>query len=794
MLSRHAFRIFLLAAAALLLETTLTRLLAVAQFYHFAFLVVSLALLGFGASGTLLCLWPGLSAAPLERTLSRAASGFALSVGLAYAVVNLLPFDSYAIAWERRQVLFLVLTCLALTLPFLLCGLAIGAALAASAGRSHAIYAANLVGSGVGALLAPLFLTLAGVPGAVLASAWLGLLAAARPRLRPGLAALLLGGALVFGWLTTLNFQSRAPLGLAISPYKGLAQVRRYPAAEILFSRWNAISRLDVAVGGGVHQLPGLSYLYAGLPPQQLGLALDADALQAVTLSSPGDFAAASYLPESLAFDLRPGAQVLVLEPGGGLGVLQALAGGAAQVTAVVENRLVTDAMAQVAPEFDVYALPRVRTLHEGARAALARRQQAFDLVFIPLSDAYRPVASGAFSLSEHYLLTVEGLQAALGRLSPGGVLAISRWLQTPPSEEIRLLATLAAALEQRGCDPVRVLVAYRSIQTLTALVKPDGWTGAELAAVRAFAEERRFDLVWLPGIDPVETNRFNRLPEPVYYLAVRDLLGAPDRAAFYAASAFDITPPTDDRPFFFHFFTWQQTPQVLASLGHTWQPFGGSGYLVLLALLALALLLGLALILLPLRFSRAAGRAAPPKGGWMLLYFALLGFAFLYIEIPLIQRWILLLGHPTYAFAAVVLALLLGSGAGSALARHPRLPGWISWGLLVALAGCLPWGVMRLSALMLAWPGWARLAGAALSLAPLGFLMGLPFPRGLAWLEDHAPGWAPWAWAVNGCASVSAAVLAAILALQNGFSLVLWLGAGAYGAAAIIFWGVTRR
>jgi hypothetical protein len=306
--------------------------------------------------------------------------------------------------------------------------------------------------------------------------------------------------------------------------------------------------------------------------------------------------------------------------------------------------------------------------------------------------------------------------------------------------------------------------------------------------------EQRRFDLVWLPGINPAETNRSNRLPEPVYYLAVRDLLGAPDRAAFYAASAFDMTPPTDNHPFFFHFFTWQQTPELLASLGHTWQPFGGSGYLVLLALLALAVLLGLVLILLPLLFNRAASRSAPPQGGWMLLYFALLGFAFLFVEIPLIQRWILLLGHPTYAFAAVVLVLLLCSGAGSALARHPLLPGWISWGFLVALAGFLPWGVMRLSAAMLAWPAWARLAGAVFGLAPLGFLMGLPFPRGLAWLESHAPGWTPWAWAVNGCASVSAAVLAAILALQSGFSLVLWLGAGAYGAAALIFWGVSRR
>jgi hypothetical protein len=283
-------------------------------------------------------------------------------------------------------------------------------------------------------------------------------------------------------------------------------------------------------------------------------------------------------------------------------------------------------------------------------------------------------------------------------------------------------------ALARQGVDePAAALVAYRGVQTMTVLVQPRGWRAEELDAVRSFTEERRYDLVWAPGITPDLVNRYNRLPAPVYYETVKALLSAPDRAPFYAAYPFAIAPPRDDHPFFFHFFTWTQTPEVLAGIGRTWQPFGGSGYFVLLALLALALVLGGGLIVAPLLFARRASAAVRPAGGIRLrafLYFAFLGVAFLFVEIPLIQRWILLLGHPTYAFTAVVLTLLLFSGVGSALARRSWLPRRAAMGLLVVLALLTPWVVTQLAAATLGMPLLLRAVLATLSLAPLGLLM----------------------------------------------------------------------
>jgi hypothetical protein len=771
-----------LAAATLLLEGALLRLLAVAQFYHFAFLVVSLALLGFGASGTLLSLAPGLQRTPLDRLLPWTGVAFAASVAASYATVNWLPFDSYSIAWERRQLLYFALYYLALTLPFLVSGLGIGAALAASRQKSHRVYAANLLGSALGALLAPLALRWAGVPGAVLAAGALGLLLAWRGRARwaaGGLFAASLVGLLLLGWL---NGQGRAPLGMAISPYKGLAHTLRYPGSARIFTAWNAIARVDVLRDAGTRQLPGLSYSYPGAPPPQHGLALDAGALQPITLVDPAGFEAAAFLPEALAYELRPSASVLLLEPGAGLAVLQALAGGAEQVTAVVENPLIRRAVAQTA-SLDPYAQPQVRTVFETGRVFAQRDRNRYDLVVLPLTDPYQPVTSGAYSLAETYSLTVQALRAMLARLAPDGILVVTRWLQLPPSESVRLLGTVAEALDQTGAvPPAEALVAYRGIQTMTVLVKPGGWTADELAAVRAWSAERRFDLVWAPDITLGEVNRFNRLPEPVDYTTAAQVLTG-DRPAFYRSYPFAVAPATDDHPFFHHYFRWRQTPEVLATLGRTWQPFGGSGYFLLLALLALVVLLSAGLILAPLLLVRPLPPAhtAPLR---ILLYFACLGLAFLLVEIPLIQRWILLLGHPTYAFTAVVLVILVFSSIGSLLARARWLRPQPALAALVLLALATPFVMGWLVELTLGWPLALRAAVAAGALAPLALLMGLPFPLGLAWLEAAAPAWVTWAWAVNGCASVVAGVLAAILALSYGFTTVLLLGAGCYAGA----------
>jgi hypothetical protein len=798
--SRQSLCIGLLAAASLLFESTLTRLLAVTQFYHFAFLVVSLALLGYGISGTVLSVFPSLLRRPLNQVLILGVIGFIFTSGLSYGVVNFLPFDSYAIAWDQRQIYFFFIYYLALTLPFTMSGLAAGSAIARSAGKSHLIYAANLLGSGIGVLLAPVAMWFAGVPGAVLLSMVIGLagiypLSGMSQKIkRPliGLASLLVFVAMIgFCALSILNLSSNSPLGLILSPYKGLAQAHRYPGVNNIYGRWNALARVDVLKNAGTHHLPGLSYQYKGAVPAQLGLSLDAESLQPITPIAPDSFPAAEYLPEHIGFKLQPNAYTLVVEPGGGLGILQALVGHSGQITVVISNPLERNAVAETSGDENIYVRPGVRVEIDTGRIFLERSSQEFDIIYYPLTDEYRPVSSGAYSLGEEYLYTVDSIKAALKRLSPNGLIIITRWLQVPPSESLRLAATLVEALERTNPgNPGEKLVLFRGIQTMTAIVKPSGWNPDELIQVRAFTDEKRFDLVWVPDIQEEEVNRFNRLPEPVYYQNIRTLLQSTNRAAYFDSYPFDIHPVTDEKPFFFHFFKWEQTPEILSTMGHVWQPFGGSGYLVTVALFLLVLILSLLLILLPVFFRRGnPSYIYPSRIPWRpLFYFGGLGIGFMFIEIPFIQRMILYLGHPISAFTAVVFSILLFSSIGSALVRHRgfRSGRWLI--VLVVFAIIVPPSHRWMITSTLDWTFIPRLLLTVLTTAPLALLMGIPFPLGLAVIEKKDPDIIPWIWAVNGSTSVVASILAAMIGLTFGFGVVLSLGGMMYATVALRF------
>lgn len=800
--------LFLLAAATFVFEISLTRIFSLAQFYHFAFMAVSLALLGFGASGSLLTLWPRLADSHWRRRLAWLAAAFGLSIPASYLLTNALPFDSYSIAWDPRQALYLLLHYLALAVPFALSGLGVSIPLAAVPARAHRIYGANLAGSAAGCLLAVLLLPRLGGPGTIAAAGLLGWLAVAAfvwrgvgAGLKPAPTLGYLAGTMLLAWLTV----ARPPfLDVRLSPYKGLSQALLYPGARVIFSDWNAFSRVDLLQSPGVRQLPGLSYTYAAAPPPQLGLTVDGDDLTAVPLIADpqADLAFSDYLPAAIAYRLRPGARALILEPKGGLDVWMALAEGAAAVTAVESNPLLITAARygmsrdrfQTCPYVaDVYGDPRVRVVTEVGRSYLRRSVERFDVVQLALTQPYRPVTSGAYSLAEDYVHTVEAFSDYLTHLEEDGLLVVTRWLQTPPSETVRTLALIVEALEQIGVsDPAAGIIAFRGVQTGTFLAKKGGFTAAEMDAVREFCAARRFDLVVGPGVRPEETNRYNVLPQPYYAQVFGELLASEDRRAFYAAYLFAVAPPTDDHPFFFHFFRWQQTPAILRTLGKTWQPFGGSGYFVLLALLALAVLASALLILGPLLLKGTAGTRR--KSGELgrlrrqvFLYFGLLGLAYLFVEIPLMQRFILFLGQPVYAMTAVLFALLLFSGLGSFFA--PRLPHRLTLAVLTVAIVLYPLLLPTLFRLTLGLPLFSRFVIAVLTLAPLGFLMGVPFPRGIGLLERQAPRLIPWAWAVNGCTSVLSSILAALGALSWGFSAVLGAGAACYAGAMLNIW-----
>jgi len=799
--------LFLLSAATLAFEVNLTRIFSVAQFYHFAFMIVSLALLGFGASGTFLALFPRLRERDPARVLFLLSWGFALTAVGSYALTLYVPFDSFRIAHNWRQGAVLALHYFALATPFFCSGTAVGLLLAAQPERASRTYAANLTGSAAGCLLAVVAPSLMGSEGTVLLSAALGILAAltfqrhttrnTQHAARITYYVLRVMQAVVVLLLTFAALWPPPFLEIRLSPYKSLSYALLYPDAELIFRRWNGFSRVDVVRSGSIRSLPGRGFRCPVQPPPQLGLTVDGDDLSPVSHVPAGfGFGTLEFtdcLLTALPYQLRPRARALVLEPRGGFDVLVALAEGARVITAVEANPLIVEAVrAQGEWAGGLYDDPRVTVVTDEGRAYTRRAQERYDVVLLSLTAPQRTVTSGAYSLAEDYRYTVQAFADYLARLDEGGLLVVTRWLQVPPSEAVRAFALAMEAVKRAGGDPRASIVALRSYQQMLILIRRGPFTEGELGTVRTFAASRAFDLVYLPGIRSDEVNYYNVLPQPDYYRACVGLLETRDRDAWYRAYSFDVEPPDDDRPFFGHFFKWRQAPDVLAMAGHTWQPFGGAGYFVLLALLVLAMVAAGVLILLPLVVRGPFGLAQDRRGGVgrggplgaTLGYFALLGLGYLCVEIPLLQRFILFLGHPAYAMATVLFALLLFSGLGSLISR--RVPLWLVLVLLPVLVGGYTLGLSVLFEATLAAPLGVRLIVAVVALAPPGLLMGMPFPKGLALLERRTPALIAWAWGVNGAVSVVASILAALLALSYGFSAVLAVGAACYVGALV--------
>ncbi len=566
--SRSSARRVVLAAVALssasglVFEIVLTRIFAIAQFYHFAFMTVSLALLGLGASGSALAAYPRLMHGGRRRLAWFAAAQGASTLG-AYALTNLLPFDSYSIAWDARQVVFLLVYYVSLAAPFFFSGLVVGALLSRrDIGGvnevpilSHHVYAANLAGSGAGCVLALAVLARFGGAGAISAAALLALLGAmglmwAAGRRWRGLTGLLGAGAILcVAWMVS----PPPALELRLSPYKELSGALRYPGAQIVATRWNASSRVDLVESAGIRSLPGLSFTYAGDIPPQAGLTFDGDDLSPVPLGDAGQSNFTLSLLTALPYLLRPNADALILEPRGGLEVLTALGSGARSVRAVESNELALALANQAGGP--AYGDPRVQALVDEPRAYVERSSEQI--------RRGQPGVDGALSLRQ------------LGRVQPGRGLSLDgRGVRAlPVAAEARRIAgrdALAADAAQRGnatagagrrsrsagrrrSRPVHRRVA-QLCQRFGAGQAPRpiaGWLSQqELDAIRSFAEARRFDLITAPGLSAPDANRYNVVPQDDYHRLADAVLTAKSPEPVYAAYPFDIAPPTDDHPF----------------------------------------------------------------------------------------------------------------------------------------------------------------------------------------------------------------------------------------------------
>ena len=758
--------------SALLLELALTRLFSVVLFYHFAFLAISIALLGLGAGGvTAYLLKRKLAATDTRELAARLCMVNAVVVAIVLEIVLHVPV-ALRVSWGnfgRLTVLYL-----AAAVPFFITGLLFAVVFARETLRIPRLYGADLCGGAVACLAVVPLLNWVGGPNVILVAG----------------AAMAAAGAI---WAESHNRRQKAAvtiialLVLLAANYSGglfdvvYAKGLFRDPSQVEFARWNALSRVEV-----------------DRRTQGKLVVIDADASTFIMNADLAHWHDTEWeddlmsAPPALANVLRPHGEFAIIGPGGGVDVLRALANGSPSVTGIEINPIIaTTIMRGRYADYSqhLYQRPEVHIQVTDGRSFLRSTPQQFDVVQMTLVDTWASTAAGAFALSENNLYTVEAFQEYFAHLKSDGMIAITRWEFRHPREALRVVAVAMEALHRLGVkNPADnfIVVSQGPLNEdgipVVVLAKKSAFTPAEENAVTAHLDD-------FPVLQPLY------LPSDPGENPFSDLIASNDPYAFARSYDYNTAPVTDNAPFFFFTLKARQILGENGKRGIDWKV--NLGVLVLLLVLVISVIAVLAFLVLPLALKSRQARHSPAP----LLYFVAVGLGYILVEIAFIQRFVLFLGHPTYALTVVIFLLMLSSGAGSLFSRlclpSARM-GWIPLLLviivLVADVFFLPG---RLAAMVGLGFGYRLLISGAI-LIPLGFIMGMPFPTGLRALaalaapdsfdrEGVRENAVEWAWAMNAAASVLGSVLAMVLAIQFGLSATLACGTAAYVLALLL-------
>jgi hypothetical protein len=754
--------------ATLVLELSLTRIFSVVFYYHFAFLAISIALFGLGAGGVFSYVVTGRPGNLYSKIGSFGLANAVCVVASLWFILSRPASLGYAT---------LAGVYLASALPFFLAGTMVSIAISEAIERVDRAYFFDLAGAATGCLVLIPFLNVFGGPNTVIAAGVFYGIAAAVWFHQAGRARLRAAGVLVSLVLVTLMVVNGKLHWLDVRIAKGQA----LPPER--FVAWNSFSRIAVTSG--------------------LYIIIDADAGTAIAPQdwdrlTQQDRRELSHQGPGFPYGLRPAAKTLVIGAGGGYDVARALASGSRDITAVEINPIIANTVMRdrfARESHRLYFRPEVRIFVEDGRSFVRRSGEKYQVIQATLVDTWASTAAGAFALSENNLYTTDAFYDYLSHLTGDGLLAFTRWGFDPPRESLRLITLAMDALARAGePDPASHVMVVRDDSSKlygygaldTVLISRRPFTPADVARARALLSESKMEAMYLPGAP--SSNAFGQL------------LASADPSSFWHAYRYDVSPVSDDRPFFFYTVQPHDLLDFVRNANVNSEDYKiNSAVPLLFALIAVSIGATALVSLLP---RLLLGSRLPHHPGVILFlwYFLCLGAGYILIQVALIQKFVLLLGHPAYALTVIVFSMLVASGAGSYWSR--RVVAADDAHLMRALAAiailvaALAFGASPLVSAAAAWPLGLKMAVTALAIAPAAFLMGMPFPSGLRRLEAlHSPS-VRWAWSLNAAASVLGSAGAIILAIYAGLRITLLLGAGLYvcGLLVILATGRTRR
>lgn len=774
----------LLSVALIAYQVAVIQLLSFIQWYHYANMVISIALLGFGAAGTVLSLlrtWLMKHSNTLLPVLM-ILSGLTMVLAVELTGNSFARFDSYLLFTDRTQWFRLLLNSLFYLVPFFLGALAIGIIFIKYVEEIGRFYFSNLAGSGVGAVLAAVmawYFLPASLPVVMaLISLVAGLLVISVKK--QWYIVVLAAGIAVF-----IFYRTDQPVRLKQSEYKSLSKTMNLPSSRVFLQKPGPFGLVQVVSADALRYAPGLSLAFDKEVGVKSAVFNNGDWYGPLdSWSAEDSFHLLDYTTMAIPYVLKKRNRVLVLSAGTGLHVSHGLSKGAQEIDAVEPHRGIYDLILEdLVVANDSLAHRRGVHFHNTEpRSFLSASRKKYDLIQLPMTGSFGG-GVGLYAMREEYILTKQAFLEMWDLLEKDGIISITAWMDYPFRNPLKIMSTLSESLDDAGImNKQNYITAIRSWGTVTFMLKRAPFSVQDTMAIRRFCDEYFFDILWMPGLKKEERSVYNGIGDSSFFTYTDELLFG-DRRKLYDEYGFHIRPATDDKPYFSQFLRWKSLSRLSDIFGAQAVPFLELGWLISAVSFLLISALAILLILLPLfKIGMHGGYKA-----WTLLYFSGLGAGYMLLEIVLIQKFILFFGNPVYAASFIICVMMLASGAGSYYSSRV-IPGQKELlKILVMISLILLFYTFFLSPILNQVAGNSGLLKLFISVPVVALpavLMGMPFPLGLRLLAEREEKNVPWAWGINGCVSVISASLAALLAVELGFSAVILLSATFYGVS----------
>lgn len=770
----------LISAAIIAFQLILMQILSYVQWYHFAYMIISIALLGFGAAGTFLTIFQQ----KLEKNYYTLfpflliVTAILIPVVVGIANSEAVRFDSLLIFQDSRHIGKLILTYFIFFLPFLTGALAIGMSFSKFADQIGKIYFSNLIGSGIGGIIAIFFMQWI-IPEqqsfAVAILAFVGGIVSL-PKNKKKLIRIIVPLSTLI--LIILFFY---PPRLTPSEYKDISKTMLLPDAKVEYRKSTPHGFVEIVSSPVLRYAPGVSLAYRDSFPVRKVVFNNGNWMGCL-LPQPleaNETNILDYTPQALPYHIDNIKNALIINAGTGENVLLALSHQVARITTNETNPEIFNILRQSFEGF--YQVQPYQTM---PRTLLTPDTNKYDLIELPIVGSFFG-NSGLNAVEPRYELTIEALREMWSKLSEKGMISLSCWMDYPVRNAYRLLATISLLLDENDiAHPPHHVVAIRSWCAITFLVKKSPFKRDEINKVRLFCENRMFDPLVLPEKQEIERDKYNILQDTTFFTHIDQLLSH-EKETLIRQYPYRIHPTTDDRPFFFQFVRFKQIPQLISSIREKNFPFLDIGYVLIILTFVQIVLIAAIFILLPLSFRPWKSR----NKKWVLMYFSGLGLAYMFLEMVFIQHFTFYFGEPTYAASATLGILLFTSGLGSYYSGKFQNNKKMRLAIPLVIAAILVLYAFVLSPILTATIGIAlplKIMIAVVLLGTLGFFLGMPFPIGIDYLSGKNTDDIPWAWALNGYFSVISTVLATIISVELGYLLLLSMAAFIYALVSI--------